>query len=213
MDSLKKIYEFHHLNERQKGFSIMKEERGDFLKKNIGSNKVILDIGCRDGALTKFFVKDNKVLGVDIDSRSLLVARNDLDIEAIEMDLNGDWGVLSNRTFDVIFAGEIIEHLYYPQQVIDKIKKHLNKDGIFLGSVPNAFSIKNRIRYLFANKKNTPLNDPTHISHFSYKDLKEILGHNFYNIEIFGLGRYKKLSKLSPNFFAFDLFFKVSNPR
>ncbi|MFA4890434.1 MAG: class I SAM-dependent methyltransferase [Candidatus Paceibacterota bacterium] len=207
--SLGKIYEDHHQASRDRGFSIFAEERGNLLKKNIGKGKNVMDIGCRDGALAKYFFQENNVLGVDIDGSALNRAKESLGIETIIADLNGDWHELGERKFDVIVAGEVLEHLYFPEKVLEKVSSHLNNKGIFLGSVPNAFSLKNRIRYLFAKKENTPLGDPTHINHFSYKELKNLLQKYFSEVEIIGLGRFKFLSKLMPGWFAFSLFFKA----
>lgn len=207
LDSLNEKYEYHHSIHRKNGFSIMKKERGELLKNIIGTNKKILDIGCRDGSLTKYFFEGNDVLGVDIDGNMLAVAKNNLGIKTILLDLNGDWEELQNKKFDVVFAGEVIEHLYYPDLVIKKIFDHLEDGGIFLGSVPNAFSLINRMRYLFGNKKNTPLDDPTHINHFNYIEIKDKLKKYFSDVKIIGLGRFSKLAKLMPAWFAFNLFF------
>ena len=208
---IQKIYEFHHSVEREDGFSIMKKQRGQLLQKFIGTGKIVLDVGCRDGALTQFFSEGNNVLGVDIDKKSLIKAKEKLGIETIHMDLNDDWSVLENRKFDIIFAGEVLEHVYYPRDMIKKIKEHLNDGGIFIGSVPNAFSLKNRIRYLFGQKRNTPLDDPTHITQFSMSELRQILSSEFKNLDIIGIGRYKKLSKIFPNLISFILFFIAKN--
>jgi 2-polyprenyl-3-methyl-5-hydroxy-6-metoxy-1,4-benzoquinol methylase len=97
------------------------------LKNFIGAGKKILDLGCRDGTLTKYYVEGNHVLGVDIDVKALEIAKKNLGVETLEMDLNGDWKELGDKTFDIIVAGEVLEHLYYPERVIKKIKERLNK--------------------------------------------------------------------------------------
>ena len=206
--SLREIYVFHHDKERPENFSVMENERSILLKKEIGIGKKVLDIGCRDGILTKHFVEGNEVLGIDIDDESLATAAKNLGIETKSMDLNGNWQELGNRKFDIIVAGEVIEHLYYPVKVIEKIIKHLNEHGgVLVGSVPNAFSIMYKIRYLKSSKRFTPLDDPTHINHFSYGELKKLLENYFKEVRIIGLGRYAYLSKKFPSLFAFDLFF------
>ena len=206
-DNLSKIYSEHHLNSRSADFSILEKERGGLLKDHIGTNKEVLDLGCRNGVLTKYFVQNNDVLGVDIDKESLGVANENLKINTLLMDLNGDWKELGDKRFDVVVLGEVLEHLYFPGVVLEKIRKHLNDNGLLLGSIPNAFSLKNRLRYFLARKKETPLGDPTHINHFSFYELKDLLEKYFNEVEIIGLSRYKKLAIISPNFFAFDLFF------
>ncbi len=206
MSQTQTLYESHHKKGRPEGYSILKDDRGAFFSSAIGKNKNVLDIGCRDGALTTLFSEGNAVVGVDID-RVALARAEELGIETLSMDLMGDWSALDNRKFDAIVAGEVLEHIFFPEEVVRKICAHLTPDGIFVGSVPNAFSLKNRLRYLKGSKKYTPLSDPTHINQFSASDIENLLQRHFENVEIKGLGRYPRLAKFSANWFAFDLAF------
>lgn len=208
--STQKIYEEHHSKNRPEKFSILEIERSNLLKKYIGKGKKVLDIGCRDGNLTRYFLEGNMVTGVDIDENALKKA-NDLGIKTICIDLNGDWNELKGQKFDIVVAGEILEHLYYPEKVVEKVISLIGPEGMFVGSVPNAFSLKNRFRYLLGEKIFTPLEDPTHINQFSYDELVKIFSKYFRDVEIVGLGRYTFLSKYFPSLFAFDLFFVAKN--
>ncbi|MBI3098305.1 MAG: class I SAM-dependent methyltransferase [Planctomycetes bacterium] len=205
--SLQEIYERHHREERGDGFSILERERGELLRELVGRDKIVLDLGCRDGTLTRYFCDGNRVTGVDVDALSLARARESLGVETVLMDLNGNWEELGGKTFDVAVAGETLEHLFYPERVLERVVRHLKAGGLFLGSVPNAFNLKNRIRLLLARKENTPLQDPTHVNHFSAPELERLLKSRFSRVEIRGLGRYTRLIRLSPNYFAFGLFF------
>lgn len=208
----KEIYEKHHLENRPSDFSLLEMERGDLLKRYIGVGKKVLDIGCRDGVLTKHFSKGNTVLGVDIDDNALAKAGSTLGIRTATVDLNGDWHEINKEKFDVVVMGEVLEHLYFPKKIIAQVVEHLNEGGIFVGSVPNAFSIKHRLRYLIGSKRFTPLSDPTHINQFSHAELRDLLRLYFKKVEIKGLGRYKLLSKFFPSLIAFDFFFIAENP-
>lgn len=202
----KKLYEEHHAKRRAPGFSILKEERGNLLASIVGKDKKVLDIGCRDGALTKFFIEGNKVTGVDVDANALRKA-GELGIETVEMDLYENWEELDDRKFDVIVAGEVLEHLFFPEKIIEKVKEHLNPESVFVGSVPNAFSLKNRLKYLCGNKKNTPLSDPTHVNHFSRSELRQTFSRHFVSVNIIPLGRFARFDKFWPGMFSFDLAF------
>jgi 2-polyprenyl-3-methyl-5-hydroxy-6-metoxy-1,4-benzoquinol methylase len=204
---LQKMYEGHHAERNRFGFTMLEEERGELFKRFVGTNKKVLDVGCRDGSLTKFFVQGNTVVGADIDMRALEKAKETLGIETVFVDLNGEWEEIGERTFDVVTAGEIVEHLFYPAKVIQRAYAHLGEGGVFVGSVPNAFSLKNRIRLLFGLKKNTPLSDPTHINHFTYAELESLLKAQFSNVEIHGIGRHKMLAKVWPGMMAFGFVF------
>ena len=204
--STKKLYEKHHRDTRSPGFSILKDVRGKMFSALIGKGKTILDIGCRDGVLTQYYLSENNVLGVDVDSIALNRAK-DLGINVCEMDLYGNWEEINENNFDVVVAGEVLEHLFYPDEIIDKLVKHLKNEGVFIGSVPNAFSLKNRFKYLFGIKKGTPMSDPTHVNHFSRRELKNLLSKHFTSVEILPLGRFMWLDWLWPGMFSFDLIF------
>ncbi|PIT92442.1 MAG: hypothetical protein COU08_02505 [Candidatus Harrisonbacteria bacterium CG10_big_fil_rev_8_21_14_0_10_42_17] len=208
---LKDIYEYHHTHERGEGFLLMEKERGALFKTEIGKGKKVLDIGCRDGVLARYFTEGNTVVGIDVDEQALRRASRNFGIETVSMDLNGQWNEISGRTFDVIVAGEILEHLFYPEIVMQKVKNHLTDSGMVLGSVPNAFNLKNRLRYLKGQKKYTPLEDPTHVNHFSRRELELLLRKHFSSVTIYPLGNYARFDKIVPGWFSYSLAFKVSN--
>src|SRR3989344_5189322 len=117
---VEQVYRYHHGTRRGEGFVILSTERGDFLREKIGRGKRVLDVGCRDGALTAAFAEGNEVLGLDIDMHALETARRTLGIQVRHVDLNADWG-LEAESFDAVVAAEVLEHLYYPEKVIEKI--------------------------------------------------------------------------------------------
>jgi 2-polyprenyl-3-methyl-5-hydroxy-6-metoxy-1,4-benzoquinol methylase len=201
------MYEEHHAQARGAGFSVLKEERGKLFSAHIGTGKRVLDLGCRDGALTTFFTEGNNVLGTDIDTVALARARERLGIQTAVLDAHGDWNDLHKEQFDAVVAGEVLEHLFYPATVVSKVAAHLKPGGVFVGSVPNAFSLRHRLRYLAGTKKHTPLSDPTHVNHFGAGELAALLGRHFAHVQIVGLGRLGYLARLVPGWFAFDLVF------
>lgn len=213
--NIRDIYVEHHHSNRSPGFTLFGNERGRIFADWIGHGKQVLDLGCRDGALTKFYTEGNQVVGMDIDTDALDKARKDLGIATCSFDLNGTWDIPFD-SFDVVIASELIEHLYFPDKVIGKISYVLKKDGMFIGSVPNAFNLKNRVRLLLGRKKGTSLSDPTHINHFSYSELRLLLQKYFYHVEVVGfVGRdgMELLGKVFPGLLSFQLIFRCSQPR
>lgn len=190
---------------------LLGDERGAFLRDHVGTGKRVLDIGCRDGALTASYKDGNEVLGLDIDSVALARATESLGIETRQTDLNGEWGIVPGA-YDVVVAAEVVEHLYYPDAVFSKVETALVPGGIFLGTVPNAFSLAHRARYLMKQKRNTPLMDPTHINHFLVEELRRLLESRFEEVEIIGLGRLGRLARFFPQAFAYDLAFVAKKP-
>ncbi len=210
--TLASTYAHHHASGRRLGQSVFKYQRGELLQSAIGQGKKILDIGCRDGELTSMYAAGNHITGVDIDAGALDAARDRLGIQTLSFDLTEEWP-LPYRQFDVVVAGEVLEHLYFPAQIVGRVAHVLRDDGVFVGSVPNAFSLKNRIRLFFGNKRNTPLADPTHINHFSRSELLAMLAKQFEQVEIRPLGRFTWLDHLFPGMFSFMLFFTARGVR
>lgn len=209
MIGLETVYKAHHSN-RGFGFAILLKERGSFLRKHIATGKKILDVGCRDGQLTSEYCDGNTVTGADIDSVSLDRAKSKLGIKTVHADLNGDWP-FEQGEYDVVVACEFLEHVYFPEVICEKVKKVLKSGGIFVGTIPHAYSLQSRIKFLLGTKSGTALEDPTHINHFKYSEFKDLLEKHFDVIEIdtYVPSRYRWLSPIFPYLFAHDLMFAV----
>ena len=213
---IEEVYSYHHSKQTWGGKKvILSQLRGAFLRKYIGTGKTVLDLGCRDGGLTETYCKGNTVMGVDVDSAELAKAR-ELGITTAQVDLNGEWGL--EGPFDVVQASEIIEHLYYPEVVIKKIKQILSPNGMLIGSGPHAFPLLARIRLFFGVKYNTSLADPTHINHFTAREFIKLLTDNFREVEVYPIvvPKYQWLSKIFfffPYLFADRVFYVAKQPK
>lgn len=211
---LESIYRNHHEKKARYGYLYCHGERGEYLKKWIGVGKKVLDLGCRDGMLTSYFAQENDVLGVDIDRKALLMIEEKLNIDTCWVDLNTEWP-FAPHSFDVIVACEIMEHLFFLDHFLDKVRETLKPGGLFLGSVPNSFRLRNRFKFLFGNSYE---NDPTHVRQFSVLSLQKALKCRFQNIEIIPLqGKIFPFIPVSPKIpqsinqlFARDLLWRSS---
>ena len=208
MIGLETVYQSHH-KRRGDGFAILLKERGDFLRKHIGTGKKMLDSSSKDGRITRMYIAGNTVTGADIDSEALERARA-LGVDPIHVDLNGAWP-FTPSTYDVVVACEFLEHIYFPAVVFEKIETVLRTGGILVGTVPHAYSLQSRIKFLLGRKSGTPLEDPTHINHFTFTEFKGLLEARFELLEITGHvpSRYKLLAKLFPTLFIHDIMFCV----
>lgn len=183
-NDLESIYRAHHVRGSRYGYLFCHGARGPFLKEWIGTGKRVLDLGCRDGMLTSFFAPHNEVIGIDIDQKALQLARERLGIETKWLDLNTEWP-FSPHSFDAIVACEILEHLFFLDPFLERVALSLKKGGLFIGSVPNAFRMRNRWRFFFGQEYES---DPTHMRQFSSQKLKRMLCSRFTGIEIVPLG-------------------------
>lgn len=174
------IYSSHHQMRGRYNYLFCHGTRIPYLKKWIGTGKKVLDLGCRDGMLTSGFALGNEVIGADIDADALKLAHERLGIETLWLDLNEEWPFKKGE-FDVIVACEVMEHLFFPERILEQIGDALKPGGIFIGSVPNAFRIRNRWHFLWGKEFDS---DPTHVRWFSYLKLKKMLQKHFASVEI-----------------------------
>lgn len=211
--TLEEIYRTHHEKGGRYGYLFCHGERGPYLKEWIGTGKRVLDLGCRDGMLTRSYFEGNEVVGVDVDRKALEIIRRDLEIETLWLDLNSEWP-FEPESFDVIVACEIVEHIFYVEPFLANIRASLKPGGVFIGSVPNAFRMRNRIKFLFGNDFES---DPTHVRSFSYQKLEGLLFNHFNEIEIIPIqGKVipfvpvsSKLPKKLTRLFAKDLLWRA----
>lgn len=209
--SLEQIYAQHHAQARGRNFVLLGRERGAFLRSQVGSAKTVLDIGCRDGELTQAYATGNTVTGYDIDGEALAIAAEKIPgFTGVHVDLNGEWPA-APASFDAVVACEVLEHLYYPERVLERIERVLKPGGLLAGTIPHAFSLQSRIKLLFGIKKGTPLQDPTHINQFSYREFKALLEARFTDVRIVGLTsrRYALFARVAPYLFAHTLLFSA----
>jgi 2-polyprenyl-3-methyl-5-hydroxy-6-metoxy-1,4-benzoquinol methylase len=177
---LEEVYRKHHERGKRYGYLYCGGARVPYLKRWIGEGKRVLDLGCRDGMLTSGFVEGNSVLGADVDQKALRMARERLGIETAWVDLNNEWP-WEKDSFDVVVACELIEHLFVLDGFLERVAGTLKKGGLFIGSVPNAFRMRNRLKFLCGKEYET---DPTHVRQFSCGKLEKVLGGYFSGIEI-----------------------------
>ena len=165
----------------------------------------VLDLGCRDGAFA-IALGLERCFGVDIDVDALRVAHA-RGIRAVAANL---WVGLpfKTRSIDLVLGGEIFEHVPFPEDLMREVARVLKPTGQLIGSVPNAFRLKNRLRFLAGRPYE---HDPTHLRQFSRGALAELVRDSFREVGITPcVGR---LVRVSPPLFANDLVWSAREPR
>jgi SAM-dependent methyltransferase len=199
--TLSERYEQHHRERRDEGDFVFVPERIPLFQAAIGQGRRVLDLGCRSGALTRHFLDGNAVVGLDVD-RAALAKAEALGIETVEADVENPLP-LPDESFDAVVAGELLEHLRFPEALVAEVRRVLRTEGVFVGSVPNAFRVQSRLKFL---RGRTPEDDPTHLRMYSPKQVRALLG-DFVDVSIaFVGGRYRRLH---PRLFARDLVFSA----
>jgi ubiquinone/menaquinone biosynthesis C-methylase UbiE len=208
---IQSFYENHHLTGNRLNQSFLEKERGSLFSKWIGKNKKVLDLGGRDGTLSRYFCKNNKVTIGDIDEKALSYAKDNYDLETQIINLNETLPFPDN-SFDIVVLAEVLEHLPYPMITLGEIKRVLKKDGRFIGNLPLAYHLKDRIQIL-RGRKLLISGDPTHLQFFSYQDVIKLLSVFFIIKKIEILKGGKKKSEMFPKLFARNIAFDCSFDR
>ena len=144
-----------------------------------GSGKKVLELGSSSGYLTEVFKQnDCQITIVELDPQDAKQASKfakksyvgDLDNPIFLKSLNG--------TFDVIVAADILEHLKSPEQVLNKLKNQLTKNGKFLISLPNIACWRIR-RDLFVKGsfeyQEWGILDKTHLRFYTYTTIRNMI--------------------------------------
>jgi SAM-dependent methyltransferase len=206
LEQLSERYAEHNRLERGAGFVFAGAERVQLFARYVGGpGRRVLDLGCRDGALTRAYTQGNEVIGVDADREALKEAAK-LGIETRWADLDEPLP-FADGSFDVVVAGELLEHLRDPRRLVAEARRVLRPGGTFVASVPNAYRLKNRLRFLLGRK---PEDDPTHLQMFSAEEVRTLLS-EFDEPQLhFIAGR---LVPLHARLFANDIVFSGRKPR
>jgi len=206
LEQLSQRYAKHNRLERGAGFVFAGPERVELFRGHVGGpGRRVLDLGCRDGALTRAYAEGNEVVGVDADKEALAEAQK-LGIETRWADLDEPLP-FEGASFDVVVAGELLEHLRDPRRLVAEARRVLRPGGEFVASVPNAYRLKNRLRFLAGRK---PEDDPTHLQMFSADDVRALLA-GFDDPQLhFIAGR---LVPVHARLFANDIVFSGRKPR
>ncbi len=108
----------------------------------------ILDIGCGSGLITKKIQQlGYTVKGLDFSRAAINKAiANGVDAELCNLDEKID---KQNEEFNVIWAGDIIEHVFDPIGLLREANRVLKKNGIIILSIPSDVGLVTRLKIIF----------------------------------------------------------------
>ena len=127
----------------------LKESRLDKVARLIFQEKSgkMLDIGCSGGEFgSKFLDLGWKVFGIDIARKQVEKARKrGLTVYRSDMEKKLPFKA---GFFDLVFAGEVIEHVADTTKFLKEIFRVLRAKGVLILTTPNLASLENRLRVL-----------------------------------------------------------------
>ena len=128
----------------------IRDPRYQKIRKILASRKSgeLLEVGCCGGEFLQLAQKTGwKVSGLEISKQATKRAR-DKGLDVKVHDANNKFPFKDN-SFDVIIAGEIIEHTFDDVSFLDECYRILKKSGLLIVTTPNLISLKNRLLMLF----------------------------------------------------------------
>ena len=136
----------------------------------------LLDVGYSEGGFADYLSKSEwECTGLDLNAHSRR------RIKTIECDLNEGFPVES-EAFDVVTAGEVIEHMLDEGAFLDECHRVLKKGGTLVITTPNLAYSLNRLRVLFGK---TPLfvYDPNHYHFHTRRTLVRLMEEHRFRVE------------------------------
>lgn len=121
--------------------------RKEYLLSQIGRGKRVLDVGCMGGQISRLIQEqNNEVWGVEINERAAAEAiRRGIRVKVADVEKGLPF---DSASFDVVYAGELLEHLYDTRTFFLDAHRVLKQEGTLLFSTPNLNSFENRMRVI-----------------------------------------------------------------
>lgn len=198
-----------HIDESQKNFdSFIVPDRSRILKIkkhliNYGylhyeHNIDLLEIGySTDGLIDNLEEYSN----VNKYATDLFEKTMDIDVNFQVCDLNRNFPKFNTVEFDIVFAGEVIEHLYNDKKFLKQVYKSLKPGGVFVITTPNLFFFVNRFTFIFGKMPYFAYED-YHYHFYSIPVLSKLVEEAGFFVEgitsthiLFSSRRYRKIGK------------------
>ena len=139
----------------------------------VPEGSVVLDVGCSIGTFGELLIHEKNCIvdGIEINDEDFKVAQKKLrnmykyDIERDVLDIK--------QKYDLIFMGDVVEHLAQPVKALSRLKKLLKKDGFLLFSIPNITHMSVRLMLMSGQIKygKTGLLDETHLHFYNQEEV------------------------------------------
>jgi len=146
-------------------FSLLPAEQG----------KRVLDVGCGIGTISLELKKMGfEVSGVDFSEVAIeKCLQQGLDARVSDVDKDGL--KFADNYFDIVWASDVLEHVFDPIFLLEEICRVLKADGCVLMSVPNNFTMRKR-RRIFLSGRSVQSN--------IYRKSRQCKHHTFFSCEL-----------------------------
>jgi len=180
-----------HYNEDADHFDYFKEEETSAGKEEVRrlhqsiihhvphNAKLILDVGCGNGWVAKYFLaKEKKVVSMDISVKNPCKVLNENPGESHAAIVADAYHLpFKENSFDSIIASEIMEHVYDPKLFIASLMKCLKPGGNLIITTP----YNEKIEYFLCVHCNKPTPKNAHLHSFNEKNIHDFIPSGFHD--------------------------------
>lgn len=193
----------------QESFEINKQRYEDIVKriKRYKKKGNLLEVGCAGGHFLKFAESAGyQVKGVEISNTMAKLAREEFNLDVLAGTIEGLG--LPSQSFDIIYLGDLLEHVYNLKLFLEEIFRILKPSGLIYIDIPGTYNytLLGIILYLLVALKSilkgeSPFSKkcfllkqhrdkhrqscPYHLYEFTPKSIKELLvRHNFLPVKV-----------------------------
>lgn len=153
----------------KKGYKVLDIGNLGFLKNKIHGNSFY------DETVYRF--KNSQFFGIDIESNKEITSKFP---NQIQHDINE--GVpFENDFFDLVYMGEVLEHLENANFILKDINRALKPNGFLVIDIPNPYSIDRILKYLVRRVED--LGEESHLVFYTPGSLSRMLKFNSFIIE------------------------------
>ncbi len=142
--------------------------------KNSGS---LLDLGCGTGEFANECARNSwQVKGIEPSANAREFAKKQYGLDVYDA---GAWSALPDRTFDVVTAWHVLEHVYDLKGTLNHISRLLKQDGMLVIALPNCSSADAQ----FYKEFWAAYDVPRHIWHFTPAHVKTLFEKNGFTLQ------------------------------
>src|SRR5688500_7292562 len=113
-----------------------------------GKDLVILDVGCGGGDNSRALVHDGHTTdGITLSESEAAICKTfmrNVFIHNLETGLPD----LQPASYDLVLCSHVLEHIGYPQRLLDDIRQVLKKEGTLIVALPNVMHYQSRFKLL-----------------------------------------------------------------
>jgi SAM-dependent methyltransferase len=158
--------------------------------------KIWCDIGCGVGevlmALKSFQQSEYEAIGIESEPKALQFGREKgLNIVEGFLDPNNQMENLLNiiSDADIVSMFNVLEHVEYPDRVIDIFKKYMKKGSFLVIEVPRHPSLASFSNLVFPQFTYRHIDPPVHLQIFSEKAIEMLIKDSFQTVGIWEFGQ------------------------